>query len=53
MKSQLIDKQSIGKKLSEFISDSQSNVDNKIKVINKLLSSIKEENDQIILKSKK
>ncbi len=52
IKSQLIDKQSIGNKLSEFINDSQSNVDNKIKIINKLLSSIKEENEQIISKSK-
>ena len=51
MKTQLIDKQTIGKKLSEFISDSQSNVDNKLRLINKLLSSIKEENEQIISKS--
>ena len=52
MKSQLIDKQTIGKKLGEFINDSQSNVDNKIKIIFKLIKSIKEENDQIISKSK-
>ena len=52
IKSQLIEKQSIGNKLREFISDSQSNLDNKIKIINKLLSSIKEENEQIISKSK-
>ena len=52
MKSQLIDKQTIGKKLGEFINDSQSNVDNKIKIIFKLITSIKEENDQIIAKSK-
>ena len=52
MKSQLIDKQTIGKKLGEFINDSQSNVDNKIKIIFKLIASIKEENDQIISKSK-
>lgn len=53
IKSQLINKESIGKKIEEFINDSQSNVNNKIKSIFTLLSSIKEENDQIISKSKK
>lgn len=53
MKSQLIDKQMIGTKLGEFITDSQCNIENKTKLIYKLLSSIKEENEQIISKSKK
>ena len=52
MKSQLIDKQTIGEKLGEFINDSQNNVDNKIKIIFQLITSIKEENDKIISKSK-
>ena len=52
MKSQFIDKKSIGNKISEFINDSRSNIDNKMKIILKLLLSIKEENEQIILKCK-
>ena len=52
MKSQFIDKKSIGDKISEFINDSRSIIDNKMKLILKLLSSIKEENEQIILKCK-
>ena len=52
MKSQFIDKKSIGDKISEFINDSRSIIDNKMKLILKLLLSIKEENEQIILKCK-
>ncbi len=50
--SQLIDKQSIGNKLNEFINDSRTNIDRKMNIISKLISSIKEENEQIISKSK-
>ena len=48
-----LEKKSLGKKLGEFISDSRSNIDNKMKIITKLLTSIKEENENIITKSNK
>lgn len=50
--SQLIDKKSIGTKISEFINDSRSNIDYKMKLLLKLIASIKEENEQIISKCK-
>jgi hypothetical protein len=40
-------------KLEEFIFESKKNIDSKIQKINKFLLSMKEENEQIISKSKK
>ena len=51
--SQKKEKKYLENKLKEFINDSRKNIDNKMKIIIKLLSSIKEENEQILLKSKK
>ena len=51
--SQKKEKKYLGNILKEFINDSRKNIDNKMKIIIKLLSSIKEENEQILLKSKK
>ena len=51
--SQKKEKKYLGNILKEFINDSRKNIDNKMKIIIKILSSIKEENEQILLKSKK
>ena len=52
LKSQLNDKKSLENKLNELIFSSRANIDHKMKLITNLLSSIKEENEQIISKSK-
>lgn len=48
----LIDKEFLGIRLDEFIKDSRSNVNDKIKIILSLISSIKDENEKIISRSK-
>jgi hypothetical protein len=44
-------KQSLKKLFREYIEDSRKNIDIKIKTINLILQSMKEENEQQILKS--
>lgn len=51
LKSKTIDKNILGFKLNEFISDSQYNMNNTLNCIFSLLYSLKNENDQIISKS--
>ena len=51
-RSQLNDKISFENKINELIISSKTNIDHKMKLITDLLSSIKEENEQIISKSK-
>jgi hypothetical protein len=46
-----INKQSLKKLFREYIEDSRKNIDIKIKTINLILQSMKEENEQQILKS--
>ena len=49
---QLLDKEYLGIQLSEFINEARSNVNDKIKLMLKLIASIKDENEKIISKSK-
>ena len=51
--SQKKEKKYLGNILKEFINDSRKNIDNKMKIIIKILLLIKEENERILLKSKK
>ena len=51
IKQKSFNKQSLKKIFREFIEESRKNIDIKIKTINLILQSIKEENDQQILKS--
>lgn len=53
LKTQLNDKKTIEPKINEMINISRSNIDTKMKLITNLLLSLKEENEQIIVKSKK
>lgn len=48
---QSLNKQSLKKIFREFIEESRKNIDIKIKTINLILQSMKEENDQQILRS--
>ena len=52
LKCKIIDKNILGFKLNEFISDSQYNINTTLKSIFSLLYTLKNENDQIISKSK-
>lgn len=52
LKTQLNDKKTIEPKINEMINISRSNIDTKMKLITNLLLSLKEENEQIIVKSK-
>ena len=51
LKYKSLDKNILGFKLSEFISDSHYNMNNTLKSIFSLLYTLKNENDQIISKS--
>jgi hypothetical protein len=51
IKQKSFNKQSLKKIFREFIEESRKNIDIKIKTISLILQSIKEENDQQILKS--
>ncbi len=50
MKHQMNDKKSLENKINEFVNNSRNIIDHKMKLINNLLISIKEENEQIINK---
>ena len=52
LKTQLNDKNNIENKVNDMINISRNNIDNKMKLITNLLLSLKEENEQIISKSK-
>ena len=52
LKTQINDKISLTSKLNEFVNISRKNIDNKMRIITDLLLSLKEENEQIITKSK-
>ena len=52
LKTQINDKNNLANKLDELVNISRKNIDNKMKLINDLLLSLKEENEQIITKSK-
>lgn len=51
IKQKSFNKQSLKKIFREFIDESRKNIDIKIKTINLILQSMKEENEQQILKS--
>ena len=48
MKAQMNDKKSLEIKINELVNNSRNMIDQKIKIINNLLISIKEENEHII-----
>ena len=48
MKAQMIDKTTIENKINDFVNNSRNIIDYKMKLINNLLVSIKEENEHII-----
>jgi hypothetical protein len=50
MKAQMNDKKSLENKINELVNNSRNMIDQKIKLINNLLISIKEENENIINK---
>ena len=50
MKAQMNDKKSLEIKINELVNNSRNMIDQKIKLINNLLISIKEENEHIINK---
>jgi hypothetical protein len=52
LKTQINDKISLTNKLNELVNTSRKNIDNKMRLITDLLLSLKEENEQIITKSK-
>ena len=52
LRTQIDEKASFGNRLYELINNSRNIIDNKMKSITNLLLSIKEENEQIITKSK-
>ena len=52
VKKKVNEKENFENKLNDLINVSRNNIDNKMKLIINLLSSIKEENDQIMSKSK-
>jgi hypothetical protein len=52
LKTQINDKISLTNKLNELVNISRKNIDNKMRLITDLLLSLKEENEQIITKSK-
>ena len=50
MKAQMNDKKSLENKINELVNNSRNIIDHKMKLINNLLISIKEENENIINK---
>ena len=50
MKAQMNDKKSLESKINELVNNSRNIIDHKMKLINNLLLSIKEENEHIINK---
>lgn len=52
LRTQIDEKVSFGNRLYELVNNSRNIIDNKMKSITNLLLSIKEENEQIITKSK-
>lgn len=52
LNTQLNDRNNIGNKINEFVNISRNILDNKMKLITNILLSLKEENEQIINKSK-
>jgi hypothetical protein len=52
LRTQLNDKVNIENKVNDLINISRNNIDNKMKLITNLLLTLKEENEQIISKSK-
>jgi hypothetical protein len=52
VKKKINEKEIFENRLNDIINESRNNIDNKMKLIINLLSSIKEENEQIMSKSK-
>ena len=52
IKKKINEKEIFENRLNDIINESRNNIDNKMKLIINLLSSIKEENEQIMSKSK-
>lgn len=50
MKAPVTDKKSLESKINEFVNNSRNIIDHKMKLINNLLVSIKEENEHILNK---
>ena len=53
IKQQSFNKHSLKNALKDFIDDSRQNIENKTNTINMVLQTMKEENEQLISKSKK
>jgi hypothetical protein len=51
-KQQSINKNALKNALKDFIDDSRQNIENKVNTINLVLQTMREENEQLILKSK-
>ena len=51
-KQQSINKNALKNALKDFIDDSRQNIENKVNTINLVLQTMREENEQLIIKSK-